>query len=53
MNALKSMMEATASVRRNGAEAEIPGEQLVVGDVMLIAAGDEVPADGRIAMSLP
>jgi hypothetical protein len=27
MNALKSMMEATASVRRNGAEAEIPAEQ--------------------------
>ena len=48
MNALKSMMQATARVRRDGAEAEIPAEQLVVGDVVLIAAGDEVPADGRI-----
>ncbi len=48
MNALKSMMEATARVRRDGAEAEIPAEQLVVGDVVLISAGDEVPADGRI-----
>jgi Ca2+-transporting ATPase len=48
MNALKSMMEATARVRRDGVEAEIPAEQLVVGDVVLIAAGDEVPADGRI-----
>src|SRR6476660_2983092 len=51
MNALKSMMEATARVRRDGAEAEIPAEQLVVGDVVLIAAGDEVPADGRIVCS--
>ena len=48
MNALKSMMKATARVRRDGAEAQIPAEQVVVGDVVLIAAGDEVPADGRI-----
>jgi Ca2+-transporting ATPase len=48
MNALKSMMKATARVRRDGLEAEIPAEQLVVGDVVLIAAGDQVPADGRI-----
>jgi Ca2+-transporting ATPase len=48
MNALKSMMKATGRVRRDGAEAEIPAEELVVGDVVLIAAGDQVPADGRI-----
>jgi Ca2+-transporting ATPase len=48
MNALKSMMKATARVRRSGIELEIPAEQLVVGDVVLIAAGDQVPADGRI-----
>jgi Ca2+-transporting ATPase len=48
MNALKSMMKATARVRRDGSEAQIPAEQVVVGDVVLIAAGDEVPADGRI-----
>ncbi len=48
MNALQSMMKATARVRRDGAEAEIPAEGLVAGDVVLIAAGDEVPADGRI-----
>ncbi len=51
MNALQSMMKATARVRRDGAEAEIPAEQLVTGDVVLIAAGDEVPADGRIVSS--
>ena len=44
MNALKSMMKATARVRRGRAEAEIPAEQLVPGDVVLITAGDEVPA---------
>ena len=51
MNALQSMMKATARVRRDGAEAEIAAEQLVAGDVVLIAAGDEVPADGRIMSS--
>ena len=51
MNALQSMMKATARVRRDGTEAEIPAEQLVLGDVLLIAAGDEVPADGRIVSS--
>ncbi len=51
MNALQSMMKAKARVRRDGVEAEIAAEQLVVGDVVLIAAGDEVPADGRIVTS--
>ena len=51
MNALQSMMKATARVRRDGVEAEIPAEQLVVGDVVLVTAGDEVPADGRIVSS--
>ena len=48
MNALRSMTKATAKVRRDGAESEIPAEELVPGDVVLIAAGDQVPADGRI-----
>jgi P-type Ca2+ transporter type 2C len=51
MNALQSMMRATARVRRDGAEAEIAAEQIVAGDVVLIAAGDEVAADGRIVAS--
>ena len=34
MNALKSMMKATARVRRDGVETVIPAEQLVVGDVV-------------------
>jgi Ca2+-transporting ATPase len=48
MNALKSMMKATARVRRDGMEAIIPAEELVAGDVVLLSAGDQVPADGRI-----
>ncbi|MFF0449935.1 HAD-IC family P-type ATPase [Streptomyces sp. NPDC004609] len=48
MNALKSMMKATARVRRDGTESEIPAERLVTGDIVLIAAGDQVPADGRV-----
>ena len=51
MNALQSMMRATARVRRDGAESVISAEQLVAGDVVLITAGDEVPADGRIVTS--
>ncbi|MEI6450902.1 MAG: HAD-IC family P-type ATPase, partial [Actinomycetes bacterium] len=48
MNALKSMMQASARVRRDGVDARIPADQVVVGDVVLIAAGDQAPADGRI-----
>ena len=39
MNALKAMVKATARVRRDGSEAEIPAEEVVVGDVVLLAAG--------------
>src|SRR6185436_12527151 len=48
MNALQSMLKASARVRRDGAEVEIDGDQVVVGDVVLLAAGDQVCADGRI-----
>ena len=48
MNALKSLMKQTARVRRDGAEAEIPAEEVVPGDVVMLAAGDDVAADGRI-----
>ena len=48
MNALKSMMQENARVRRDGTESSIPAQDVVVGDVVLLAAGDDVPADGRI-----
>ena len=46
MNALKSLMKQTARVRRDGAEAEIPAEEVVAGDVVMLEAGDDVAADG-------
>ncbi len=51
MNALKAMVRASARVRRDGTEAEIPAEEVVVGDVVLLAAGDDVPADGRVVQA--
>ena len=46
--ALQKMMIITARVRRDGALAELPAEQLVPGDIVAIEAGDIVPADGRL-----
>ena len=48
MNALQSMLRASARVRRDGAEVNIDAAQIVVGDVVLLSAGDDVCADGRI-----
>ncbi len=48
MNALQSMLKTSARVRRDGAEVKIGADQVVVGDVVLLTAGDEVCADGRI-----
>ena len=52
MNALKSMTKRTARVRRDGAEAQIPAEQVVIGDLVLLTAGDDVAADGRIIQAI-
>jgi P-type Ca2+ transporter type 2C len=42
------LVRASARVRRDGSQAEIPAEDVVAGDVVVLAAGDDVPADGRI-----
>src|SRR4051794_4966107 len=46
--ALAKMMIVKARVRRDGALAQLPAEQLVPGDVVQLEAGDVVPADGRL-----
>ena len=46
--ALKQMGAPTARVLRDGRVREIPAEQLVPGDVILLEAGDSVPADARL-----
>ena len=48
MNALQSMLKTTARVRRDGSEVKVGADQVVVGDVVLLAAGDDVCADGRL-----
>jgi Ca2+-transporting ATPase len=45
--ALEKMMKNIARVRRDGQAIEIEAEQLVPGDVVLMEAGNRVPADGR------
>ena len=49
--ALNSMMQATARVRRDGKNVEIPVEEIVPGDIALFEAGDRVPADGRLLVA--
>ena len=46
--ALKGMLPVKAHVRRQGEKHEIAAEELVPGDVVLLDAGDRVPADGRL-----
>lgn len=40
--------EQPVKVRRNGKVMEIPRHDVVVGDVVLVEVGDEVPADGKL-----
>ena len=40
--------EQPVKVRRNGKVMEIPRHDVVVGDVVLVEVGDEVPADGQL-----
>ena len=46
--ALEKMMKNIARVRRDGEAVEIEAEQLVPGDIVLMEAGNRVPADGRL-----
>lgn len=46
--ALKNMLALRAKVRRDGVTQDIAAEQLVPGDIVLLEAGDKIPADGRL-----
>ena len=48
IEALQKMSAATSKVLRDGKVTIVPSENLVIGDVVLLEAGDAVPADGRI-----
>ena len=51
IEALQEMAAATSKVLRDGQQITIRSEDLVVGDIVVLEAGDAVPADGRILES--
>jgi P-type Ca2+ transporter type 2C len=51
VKALAQMMKTIARVRRDGQALEVDAEELVPGDVVLMEAGNRVPADGRICVA--
>ena len=48
IEALKEMAAATSKVIRDGHILQIKSEELVVGDIVVLEAGNAIPADGRI-----
>ncbi len=48
IEALQEMSKAQSKVIRDGKQILIPSEELVVGDIIVLEAGDAVPADARI-----
>ena len=48
LDAIRNMLSLNATALRGGQRREIPAEQLVVGDIVLLASGDKVPADLRL-----
>jgi Ca2+-transporting ATPase len=51
MDALMEMAAPKAKVRRNGKIESLPAIELVPGDIVLLEAGDKVPADARLLES--
>ena len=48
LDALRQMAAPTATALRGGREVEVPARELVPGDVVLLRAGDRIPADVRL-----
>lgn len=48
VEALLKLAPATARVKRAGVETEVPLEQVVVGDELVVRPGDRVPVDGEV-----
>lgn len=48
VDALKKRLALTARVLRDGVEKEVPVHEIVPGDVIVLSAGNLVPADGRV-----
>jgi P-type Ca2+ transporter type 2C len=48
IEALRQMAAPTANVIRDGQETNVPARELVPGDVVVLRAGDKIPADARL-----
>ncbi|HEU4383013.1 MAG TPA: magnesium-translocating P-type ATPase [Anaeromyxobacteraceae bacterium] len=48
---LLALVRTTARVRRDGLERDVAADEVVPGDLVLLSAGDTVPADGRLLAS--
>ena len=48
LDAIRNMLSPNAAVLRDGQRREIPAEQTVIGDIVLLASGDKIPADLRL-----
>jgi len=48
LDAIKDMLAPEASVLRDGVRARVPGAKVAPGDIVLLEAGDRVPADIRL-----
>ncbi len=51
LEALRRMLVNHARVRRNASTVVVPTAELVPGDIVLLEAGDRVPADGRLLVA--
>ncbi len=48
LNSLKQLAAPVAKVVRNGQVVEIPSREVIVGDILVLEAGDYISADGRV-----
>jgi len=48
LGVLRGMLAHRCRVRRGGIESKLASDQLVCGDLVLLEAGDRIPADGRL-----
>lgn len=48
IRALQALRPATARVRRDGIERDVPIAQVRVGDVVVVRPGERIPVDGRV-----
>jgi Ca2+-transporting ATPase len=48
MEAMRKLAAPKARLMRNGQEVQVPAKNVVPGDIVLLEAGDRIPADGRV-----